>query len=215
MKLITYLFLFGILVFTACEEDQSGPQIQGSGNVISEIRDLDSFQSIHISSIINATIIQGNQDVLVNADDNIIELIKTEVRDNVLYIDLEDGEYGEIYIQVNIATPQLNEITTTGVNNIEVNQLKQQGQLTLNIEGVGNFSMSGSADQLLINSIGASNLEAFDFEATNCEINLSGVQITVSEILSGALSGVGNILYKGAPSIDVSVTGVGNVVNAN
>ncbi len=217
MKVSFYLFLFGIILFSACD-DQNGPEIQGSENIISEVREVGSFESIHISSVINATIVKGGQNLAISANDNIIDLVQTEVRDRVLFIDLEDGNYGEISITANIAAPELLGLTTVGVNTVQVNQFEDLDQVEINIEGVGNIQMSGSANEVSINSSGASNLEAFNFITSNCEINLTGVgnvQITVTGELSGALSGVGNILYKGTPEIDVDVTGVGNVVNSN
>ncbi len=217
MKVSHYLFLLFVIAISACE-DQDGPQIEGSENIITEARALDAFESIHISSIINATIVKGTQDVSITANDNIIDLVKTEVRNGVLFVDLEDGNYGEITVTANIAATEMEALTTVGVNTVSVKQFTNLEQIELNIEGVGNVQMSGSANKMIINSSGASNLEAFDFTTSNCEINLTGVgnvQVTVTDELSGALSGVGNILYKGTPEIDVDVTGVGNVVNAN
>ncbi len=217
MKSSLYTFLLAIILFSACDE-QNGPEIQGSDNIITEVREVGSFERIHISSVINAKIVKGAQRLSITANDNIIELVQTEVRNQILYIDLEDGNYGEISITANIDTPEFDELTTVGVNAVEVSQFDNLDQIELNIEGVGNIQMSGSANEVFINSSGASNLEAFDFTSSNCEINLTGVgnvQITVTEELSGALSGVGNILYKGTPEIDVDVTGVGNVVDSN
>ncbi len=218
MKVSLFTFLLAVILFSSCDE-QNGPEIQGSDNIISEAREVDAFESIQISSVINATITKGIQDLSISANDNIIALVQTEVRDNILYVDLEDGNYGEISVTANIVLPELIELTTIGVNTVHVDQFENLDQLELNIEGVGNIQMSGSANEVIIDSSGASNLEAFNFTVTNCEINLTGVgnvQITVTEELSGALSGVGNILYKGSPEvIDVDVTGVGNVVNSN
>jgi len=217
MKISIYALLFSIFVLSGCE-DLDGPQIQGSENVISESREVDSFESIHISSVINATIEQGEKAVSVRANDNILDLINTEVRDNILYIDLEDGNYDDITITVAITNSELLALTTVGVNSVMVQQLNDLDRLELNIEGVGNIEMSGSAQEVVINTSGSSNLEAFDFNTKNCEVDLTGVgnvQITVTEELIGALSGVGNISYKGSPKINVDVTGVGHVVNAN
>ncbi|MEP5614136.1 MAG: DUF2807 domain-containing protein [Cyclobacteriaceae bacterium] len=217
MKISIYAVLFSIIILSGCE-NLDGPQIQGSENVISESREVGSFESIHISSVINATIEQGEQAVSIRANDNIMDLIYTEVRDNILYIDLEEGNYGEISITVAITNDQLLTLTTVGVNSVFVQQFNDLDRLEVNIEGVGDIQMSGSAREVAINSSGSSNLEAFDFICENCEIDLTGVgnvQITVTEELVGALSGVGNILYKGSPEIDVEVTGVGNVVNSN
>ena len=217
MKLLNSIVLFAAILFSSCEE-QNEPQIQGSPTIVSQKREVGSFESVHIASVIDATIITGVQNVSLEANDNIVDLVKTEVVDNILYIDLEDGNYGEISINFSISNPVLNELSTVGVNNVVVSELNQSEELTLNIEGVGNIQMNGSINELIVNSGGSSNLEAFDFLANTCEVNLTGVgniQVTVADKMFGALSGVGNILYKGSPEIDVDITGVGNIVDSN
>lgn len=217
MRISVLIILLSSALFISCDE-QNGLEIRGSENIVSEVRELPSFESIHISSVINAVIIQGEQAISISANDNIIELVKTEVIDNVLFVDLEDGDYDEISITASISNHELIELTTVGVNSVSVSDFEDLDKLTLNIEGVGNVQLSGSAQNATIHSSGASNLEAFDFSISNCEVNLTGVgnvQITVIDELFGALSGVGNIQYKGTPEIDVEVTGVGNIVNAN
>ena len=205
------------MLFAACEE-QDGFQIQGSGNVVSQKRDVDSFRSIHLASVIDANISRGDREVTIVADHNIMGLIKSEVRNGVLYIFLKDGNYDNVSVTANISVEHLDDLTTVGVNEVSLNNLEQTDRLELNIEGVGNIKMNGTARELVVNSSGSSNLEAFDLLSQDCEIHLTGVgnvQISVSNKLTGDLSGVGNILYKGTPVVDVKVTGVGNVVNAN
>ena len=218
MKKFLYLLLALNLLFTSCSDDDQ-PKYVGSGNIISETRTLDSFTDVHISSVINADIVFGSaQGVSVSADDNIIDLVKTEVRQNTIFVYLEDGSYDEITVNVTITNTDLSELSSEGVNNIDVSGFEQLDDLTVHISGVGNLEMSGSVTDLTLNSSGSMNASAFDLITENSEIILSGVgnvSITVNNQLTGSVSGVGNIFYKGNPTVGVTVSGVGNVIDSN
>lgn len=215
-----YLFLLSISMIalaTACESD--GPQIIGSGVIVSESRALGSFENIHISGVADVSLTFGStQDVSVRSDDNIIGLVETDIRQNTLFIGLEDGSYDNITVEVSIAMETISSLTMTGVNAVEVTGFQDLGKLMVNVEGVGLVALDGSADELEINSSGAANFEGFDFLSNTCSVDVSGVgqvQVAVNDLLQGQLSGVGNIHYKGSPTLDVAVSGVGSVINAN
>lgn len=215
-----YLFLLSIATIaltTACESD--GPQIIGSGVIVSETRTVGSFENVEISGVADVIITQGsNQGISVRSDDNIIGLVETEVIQNTLFIGLENGSYDRITLEVNVSSEVLRELTMSGVNTVEVNDFEELDKLSVTISGVGNVKLTGSANELEINNSGATSFEGFDFTANSCQVEVSGVgsvEVTVVDLLSGTLSGVGNIHYKGSPELNVSISGVGSVINAN
>ena len=217
MKKLIYSLVF-LLLFIACSEDND-PQIVGSGTIINQTRNIDAFQKVSISSTVNARISFGSSTGLtVSADDNIIDLVETRVENGTLFISLEDGNYNDITIDVDATSPELIALSSSGVNNITIAGYEDVDALEVEMTGVGNISASGSANQLTIISSGSTSFSGFDFVATNCTVNLSGVsnvEITANESLNGNLSGVGNIFYKGSPTVEVNVTGVGNTINSN
>ena len=218
MKKLIYFFGL-IFLFVACSEDDNGPQIVGSGKIVSEVRNTDSFQQVAVSSTINANIsFNASSEVIVNADDNIISLVETEVMNGTLFISLEDGNYDDITVNINVSNPELTSLATSGVNNITISGYENLEEIEINMTGVGNVTASGSTKELTIVSSGSTSFSGFDFVATNCNVNLSGVsnvEITANESLNGNLSGVGNIFYKGSPVVNVNVTGVGSTINSN
>lgn len=218
MRHVFFLSLATLLILiSSCESD--GPSIVGSGVIVSESRTVGPFENIHISGVANVTITQStDQGVSVRSDDNIIELVETDVSQNTLFIDLEDGSYDNITVELSVSSEVIRSLTMTGVNSVEVNDFEDLDTFTVTIEGVGNVKLRGSADELEINSSGAANFEGFDFTANSCAVDVSGVgsvEVTVIDLLSGTLSGVGNIRYKGSPELNVAVSGVGNVSDAN
>ncbi|MCL5986808.1 MAG: DUF2807 domain-containing protein [Actinobacteria bacterium] len=85
------LMLSLILVFvTSCSSF-----IMGSGKVITEERKVSGFDSISVGSSINLIIEQtGTESLKLEAEDNIIPLIKTDVSDNQLNIGLDSVSLG-------------------------------------------------------------------------------------------------------------------------
>ena len=84
-----------ILVFAACSDNDNinGPSqtIHGSGDLVSETRDLAAFNTIVINTVAHIDVTLGTgQEAIVTADDNIIEFISTRVSDGALYISVSD-----------------------------------------------------------------------------------------------------------------------------
>src|SRR3954471_19334485 len=87
--LLVILLTFAALLF-GCK---FGRGIAGSGNRKTEKRELKSFNAIESSGAYEVSITcQKPVSFEIEADDNILPLIKTEVRDGILYI-TSDQEY--------------------------------------------------------------------------------------------------------------------------
>ena len=81
------LFISLILVFLhSCIFDLK-TVITGDGNVVTDIREIENFQQLKASMGLNVIITFGREPSLkVEADKNLIEVIKTEIDDGVLKI---------------------------------------------------------------------------------------------------------------------------------
>src|SRR4051794_15454674 len=65
---------------------------RGSGNVITQKRDVSGFSSVVLAGVGDLAITQGDAEGLtISAEDNLLPLIKTEVKNNILTIGLNDG----------------------------------------------------------------------------------------------------------------------------
>jgi hypothetical protein len=85
-----------LMVFGACsdKDNVNAPNqvIRGSGDLVSETRQLSGFNSIIINTVAYVDLARGdNQEVTVTSDDNIIEYISTRVHRGVLYISTYQG----------------------------------------------------------------------------------------------------------------------------
>jgi len=83
------------------------------------------------------------------------------------------------------------------------------------ITGAADFEFSGEQqDALDIYITGAGNVEAFDMAVKDCNIRISGTgncEVNVITSLDIVVSGVGNIWYMGTPTVTTDISGVGEV----
>ncbi len=75
-----------------------GQTVRGSGNVIQETREVTGYGRVQVTGVARAVITQdGREGVTITADDNLMPLISTQVRDGTLFIGLtQDARYGFI-----------------------------------------------------------------------------------------------------------------------
>jgi len=219
MKKLIYCLLVFTICNSACSDDDDKDKIIGSNKIISEERDLSDFENIDISSIINVNVSYDEaQSVVVKANDNIINRVRTIVSGNTLLIDLKDGSYDNISVEIDIKIPDVESIDNEGTGNVDLSGFENLDKIDFNSVGTGNITAQGSADDLSIELTGTGSFRGFEFLAKNVNAKLTGtgnIEVFCTEELDGSITGTGNIYYKGNPDIDVTITGIGKVIDAN
>jgi hypothetical protein len=207
----------------------------GSGNVIREERKVSTFNGIEVSGAFDIMLTQGTANsVIIEADDNLMNLIRTDVRDNILVIENKKPISHSKSLKVFITFTELKSIDLSGAVDIE-----SQGKLTLSdlvISGSGasdgkldmdvqklkidcsggsKLKLSGSAKDVDVDASGAVDLFAFDFPAETYKLSISGAgkaDINVSKELNVDISGAASVHYKGNPTKNVQdISGAGSV----
>jgi hypothetical protein len=207
----------------------------GSGNVIREERKVSSFNGIDVSGAFDIMLIQGTTNsVIVEADDNLMKLIRTDVRDNILIIDNKRPISHSKSLKVFITFTDLKSIDLSGAVGIE-SQGKlnladlvisgsgaSEGKLDMDVQklkidcsGGSKLKLSGSAKDVDVDASGAVDLLAFDFPAETYKVSISGAgkaDINVSKELNVDISGAASVHYKGNPVKNVQdISGAGSV----
>ena len=78
--------------FSGVNIDFNADIVKGSGNTSTETRTLDSFTAVSLSSIGDLTIKNSDKDELViEADDNLLSYITSEIKNNKLTIGMQNG----------------------------------------------------------------------------------------------------------------------------
>ena len=190
-------------------------EIGGSGNIVTEKRDLDGFTGIDVGGIFEVEVVsQKDFSVEIDADDNLLPLIKTEVRGGVLRISTEEDVKSKNPIRIRISAPDIDRIEASGVSKVAVADLKNE-ELKLDISGVSKVKLAGQTGNLSVDISGASHVDAENLKAGIATVDASGashVNVNVSEELVADASGTSKIIYTGSPkSAQKKSSGVSNI----
>lgn len=204
------------LLITSCSNDDD---YFGSGNTISENRNVNSFTKLSSEGTFIINIYQGpTQSVEVIADENIMSRVKTSVLNNELRVYLSDGKYSNVTLEANITVTNLSGLKNSGSGDINVYELNSLGNIDIDNLGNGSIIIDGHVSDLNIRNEGSGDIMAFDFFVKNCSIDIEGsgsVEINCSDNLDVDIEGSGNVFYKGNPAIDTNISGSGLVINSN
>ena len=211
------------------------PSVKGNGNVTEEIRQVKDFDQIQVSRGMNVYITQGSPaKVVVIADNNLHELIETEVEGGVLKIysngDIRRAEEKKVMVTVE----KLRGVSaTTGSNVYSQNQVMAQdmelsantgSNLTMEVNAQNleaecstgsNIILSGLAKKAELQGSTGANLKGQELKTGHCIMRASvgaSVFASVSERLEAKASTGGSIVYYGEPaSTEIENSTGGNV----
>ncbi len=211
----------------------------GDGNVVKETRVVPTFDAIDLSGAWDVTLKQGaNQELTVEADANIMPMVRTEVVNGVLRIDIKHpvghttkmalyitvkalknidaSGVVDIHTETRIAVPEL-AIDASGATDAKLELAVQK--LSLDCSGASKIKLSGTAVGVRMDLSGASDIFAYELLSESCDLQISGAgnaQVNVSKKLAAEVSGAGSILYKGSPTdVSQNVSGAGSVRKAD
>jgi hypothetical protein len=190
--------------------------VRGSGIAASQTRSLASFRTVELAGSNKVTIrVGGRQSVVVNADDNLLRHVTTQVRDGRLAIGNTSGSFTTRRpMSVEVSVPSLAALTLSGSGVIAVDGV-ETARLTLRLSGSGVLRASGTATSLDITVSGSGDGELEEIAALNVHAVVSGsgrILLTATERLDASVPGSGAIVYGGNPAhVTTSISGNGAV----
>ncbi|HLA06319.1 MAG TPA: head GIN domain-containing protein [Anaerolineales bacterium] len=216
-----------------------GGGVSGSGRIDSETRRVKDFLAVTIRYPAEIVIQQGkSESVKIEAEDNLLPQLSTEVRDGTLVIENKEDNWSKRVdpskkVIITITVIDLNEINFTSAGTLRVDGLKTEtlnlslsgaGEITLNdldveklesrLSGTGNIEANGTADELELTISGAGNFDAPGLASNAANVRISGVgnaTVRVKDKLVATVSGAGSVDYYGSPSVDKNISGAGSV----
>lgn len=236
------IFLSLSLLFlstTLSAQNMWGRGISGEGPVVEKEISLDKFHGFDMAISGNVIVEQGSsQKVRVKGQENIIDNLKTEVRDGIWKIGFKTSTNNYKDFIIYITVPELSVAELSGSGNIEskgviksdnlktelsgsgnINLNLNTGDLQVKLSGSGNIMLAGKTQQSEMKISGSGNIKTYDLEAQDCEIRISGsghAKVNAVQSLNAHVSGSGGIYYKGKPEkLRSKVTGSGDVVSRN
>jgi hypothetical protein len=234
-----FLFLLTSVAFAfvigACGINLNINVEKGSGNVITESRQVSGFDRVSLSGIGDVTLVQGSQESLeIEAEDNLVENITTEVRDGTLYINFEEKTIIPTKaVKFHLNMIDIRGIETKGVSNLESSQIQTDildisisgtgniniddltaDSLTINVSGAGSFTAAGQVQEQEVTMSGAGNYNGEDLQSSTANVTITGlgqVSIWATDNLDVTISGTGGVEYYGNPQVNQQISGLGKV----
>jgi hypothetical protein len=226
------LFLIAaILTISAC--DSRVRVIQGSGNVITETRQVNNFDRIDLSGSGEVIVTQGGSEALtIETDDNVMEYIKAEVEGGTLKLGLVTGIATGFNIQSTtrlvfyVGVDDLTGLTTSGSGEIESDRIETSqleatvsgsgairiadlsaSEVKADISGSGEVNLAGEVAFQDVNVSGSGRYLAGDVCSESVKVKVSGsgsATVCATETLDADVSGSGSVNYYGSPAISAT-----------
>lgn len=211
----TMIFILFIIIASFNTIGCNNFGIHGSGIIKDEQRDISDFDAVEVGGFYDVEIRCGKKpNLVIIGDDNLIPLIKTEVRGNTLHIWNKKHISPRRKIKIQITTENLTDINCSGASKIFATNINSDDFL-VEASGACNIRIIGNTDELTINSSGASNVNAERMKAKVVRVDLNGAShatVYSSEELRADISGVGVVNYSGNPKvIKKRISGLGSI----
>jgi hypothetical protein len=211
--------------------------VRGTGDMASEEREVSGFTAVDFAGIGTVLIEIGEDEALqIEAEDNLLQYIETEVRGDTLHIELREGvniiptqsmffhltarELDRLSVSGlgNIDTPGLESnqfsVNISGGGDINLDEL-EANELSVDISGLGDLHVDdGSVEKQTISISGGGNYNGQDFTSNIAKVVISGLgsaTVWATEELEVDISGGGSVRYKGDPTVDENVSGIGRI----
>ncbi len=229
-----------VLLFTASCSAQWGKRVKGNGNVTTIERNVGAYDAIGLSGWFDVDLVAGNEgEIILEGESNLLEYIKTEVKNGKLSIKVEKGynlkpSSWEDGIRITVPIESVNAIALSGSGDIvgkttiKTNNFKTamsgSGDISLDVEastidasmsGSGDITLNGSTRDFEATISGSGDIKAYGLEADNVDATVSGsadIKVTANKMLKARVSGSGDISYRGNPEkVDTKASGSGDI----
>jgi len=231
MKTLKTMLLLIMIAFTGVGTVLAGNETQN--------RNVKGFNAIKVSTGIDLYLTMGNEEsVKIVADDDIIDNIKTEVKDGTLHIYMKQNNWfnwsgnssRKAYVTVKelVALDASSGSDVETENTLEGDELKVKAssgsdvKLSLHVKTFSivtssgsDAKLSGKVKYLTAEASSGSDINASDLESAFCQARASSgsdISLTVTEEIKAKASSGGDIVYHGNPkSKDIDESSGGDV----
>jgi len=234
---ITIALVLGLLL-SSCGFDINfgdfGTGEKGNGVVVEETREItEEFTVVSASEGIDVFVTQGNDfDISVEADENIMDLIGTDIKNGKLKIHSIEN-IGRATKKVYVTLPTVTGLHAssgahlTAENMIHADKLDVDASsgamldanvkvtdIEIDASSGANITLSGSAKEVYVDGSSGANIKANELMTLTCNADASSganVSIHVQDNLTAEASSGGNISYKGEPNVQKNKSVSGSV----
>lgn len=224
-----------IILFVSALMFQSCRRTTGSGNIITNNRDVESFNAIDIAGPFEVELQYGaGNELKIEADDNLMKSITTTVSGGVLKVKTSKRNLRNATLRLYITAP-VNSIDASTAANIRlVNELRATGTIHIDLSSAASvkgaidapevimeassgaeINVSGRTKNIRANSSSGADINAFNLLAETASVSSSSgasVDVHASVTLDASASSGGNIEYRGGANVKRSTSSGGDIV---
>jgi hypothetical protein len=230
MKFLPFLAL--IFAFSSCMNSKTG-----SGNIIKETRSIGSFKSIDASNAVHVDVTMGaKESVVVEADDNIMPYVETNISGGTLKIKLRGiNNLTNATINVHVTMQDVNGLNASSAASIESKgMLTGSGKIdlesssaakvdveldapsvTASASSAGEINAKGRTKSIDADASSGASVKAQGLHAENARAEASSgasVSVFASVSIDGTASSGGDVKYTGgAATMKVNESSGGSV----
>lgn len=202
IEFISFAVFLVIGLVSGCRVENIGGGVKGSGNAKAETRNVSGFKEIKAENAVNLEVtVQKEFALTIEADDNLLEHIKTEVSGGVLTISTKDNISAKNKINIKISLPELTNLDIFGASTANISSAKTDS-LKLNASGASKIKIDGEVKSVEAVASGASGINAENLKTENATATASGASnVTVSPTgdLTAEASGASSVIYTNEP----------------
>jgi len=220
-------------------DPEIGGAIAGSGVIKTETRQVSGFDAISVDFPADVNVMQGKSEALeIEADDNLLPQLSTEVRNGTLYLENTERNWRERVspsrpVTVTITVVELNQVRFPTAGKMSIEELKTDsldisvsgagdvtltkldvGNLDINLSGAGNINADGTIENLQVRISGLGSFDGSDLQSQDADVAISGAgnaTVWTERHLGASISGAGSVNYYGSPNVNEHISGVGSV----
>lgn len=210
-------------------------QVTGKGAVVRRSLTVQAFHGFAVEGAMDVIITPASvQSVEIEAQENLIGLVTTEVRNGVWRIATREGYSTSEPFVVHIRVPVIDVVELDGSGNVKADGSFTAGAVKLAVNGSGDIDMAfaarsvdvqvqgsgdvtvaGSCTELRAAVVGSGDINARDLQAESVQASVSGsgdIVVHATKRLNAAISGSGDVVYAGDPmTVDQRIDGSGEV----
>jgi len=191
-----------------------GAQIKGSGKRELQKRDVAPFTSISTDGAFTIEVTcQKDLSLEVEGDDNVLGLVTSEVKGNVLRLKNTKNYSTSEPVKFKISVPNLEGFSLNGAGRIDIKGMNNE-KFEIDSNGAPTIFVSGTTKIIDIGVNGAGTINTTKLRASRGVVEANGaarVDLDVADQLDATVSGPSTITYRGAPVVNKTVHGPGKV----
>ncbi|MGV0921210.1 head GIN domain-containing protein [Empedobacter falsenii] len=195
-----YIFLpiliFSSLGFASCSVDLNSKspasnyldRVEASSNTVTETRKVASFEGIDVSSAISVIVEDGNYNgqISVEAPDNIMNRITTEVKNGVLVMKINGTvNLKNSSIKIKFPHQKLRSFNLSGATNVTVLPTQKVEKMAVDLSGASNLKLDVVSNSISVDNSGASSMK-ISGNVQDLNISVSGASSFVGKELKAA-----------------------------